>query len=135
MTNLPITRARITPDPVMGGYSVEVVSCVYGDGNVDVMQPLVAPALMHLPAGSYIRTEPAFGLTAESAQVLLDALWEAGLRPSKANVKAHTGEDEQTALAVELLRDHLADLRRMVFGAEALRVRTPDEPSSGKPQF
>lgn len=45
-------------------------------------------------------------LTRPAAQILMDALWRCDIRPSTTN------KDQQT---YEALRDHLQDMRRLVF--------------------
>jgi hypothetical protein len=50
--------------------------------------------------------EPTMTLDANAAQSLIDALWDAGLRPTEARYP----NDH-----VNALRDHLADMRKLVF--------------------
>lgn len=58
----------------------------YGEGEVAAPSPLT--------------------LTRPAAQILMDALWRCDVRPSTTN------KDQQT---YEALRDHLQDMRRLVF--------------------
>lgn len=51
-------------------------------------------------------TTPTLRLGHEAAQELFDDLWNAGFRPNKG---------EGTAAHVDAMREHLADLRRLVF--------------------
>lgn len=52
--------------------------------------------------------EPAFTLQQEEAQALMDELWNAGIRPTEG-----TGSAGSMAAA----QAHLADMRKIVFGA------------------
>jgi len=54
---------------------------------------------------------PAFRVSPEDAQLLMDSLWECGLRP-----QAGAGSAGQ----LDATRDHLADMRRIVF--QKLRI-------------
>ncbi len=50
--------------------------------------------------------EPFLSITRESAQSLMDALWSCGLRPS---------EGQGSAGQLAAVKDHLNDMRRLVF--------------------
>jgi len=52
-------------------------------------------------------TPPCFELTNIAAQNLMDALWQAGFKPS---------EGTGSAGAMKATQDHLSDMRKLVFG-------------------
>lgn len=54
----------------------------------------------------FIETEPTLTLPQESAQKLIDDLWDAGLRPS---------EGSGSAGAFKAVQDHLSDMRKIAF--------------------
>ena len=62
---------------------------------------------------------------------MLDALWEAGIRPS-------SGQGKQTATdegVVSAMKEHLADLRRLAFGQMATEVCSAYIPLNVIPKF
>lgn len=73
------------------------------DGQRRVVEPMQL-TLKEVQRGDYC--EPTMQLDAMAAQSLMDALWEAGLRPTEARYP----NDH-----VNALRDHLADMRKLVF--------------------
>lgn len=124
MSFIQIAQARVERSLITAGYDVHVMSARHATGAFDTMQTIVAPVIMHHPAGSYVAPMPAFRLDHQSAQALLDALYEAGLRPSSGDKPGGT-----TDLAIALMKDHLEDLRRMAFGP-AQEVHGPDRPQT-----
>lgn len=52
---------------------------------------------------------PSWSMVGRDAQMLLDALWEAGLRPN---------DGSGSGAQVSALKDHLKDLQRIVFDKE-----------------
>lgn len=125
MTDFPIAKARLERNLSHGGFDVHVMSRRTPAG-VDIIGPLSPPTYTHVPTGMYHPPEPAFTLQYESAQAMLDALWEAGIRPSSGMEKK---DDAKVDLAVKLMQNHLADLRRMAFGQEV--IKTADQPATG----
>lgn len=122
MTEIPIAQARLERNVTHGGFDVHVLARRMPHG-VDVLSPLVPPAITHVLDGSYHSPTPAFILQYQSAQALLDALWEAGMRPSSGVGKQ---DESKTSLAISLMKDHLADLRRIAFGQD--QVVSADTP-------
>jgi hypothetical protein len=57
-----------------------------------------------------ISCEPTFRLTYGQAQVLIDDLWQSGLRPT---------EGHGSAGALQATQNHLDDMRRLVFEKDA----------------
>ncbi|NIO30182.1 MAG: hypothetical protein GTN75_00110 [Gemmatimonadetes bacterium] len=53
------------------------------------------------------RVEPTFAMRREDAQVLMDGLWDCGLRPV---------QGAGSAGAMDAVKYHLEDMRRLVFG-------------------
>lgn len=79
------------------------------DGKRRVVESLQSAVKEH-QEGDYI--EPSMRLNANEAQSLMEALWGAGLRPAEARYPADH---------VNALRDHLADMRRLVFDVSPKR--------------
>lgn len=75
-----------------------------------------------------IGTVPAWhSITAEEMQLLMDEMWIAGIRPSPSRSDPASKNQKSegfNAGKVEAMQEHLADLRRMVFG-----VAPPEDPS------
>lgn len=70
----------------------------------------------------------------EEAQALLDALLDAGLKPSVAIEKQES--ESFSAGKVAAMEAHLSDLRRLVFGKESVVIpRTPDTPLTNSDDF
>lgn len=64
------------------------------------------PLLMDTPVNAGISVEPTFSLSVEAAQILMDDLWNCGLRPS---------EGSGSAGALAATQRHLEDMRTLVF--------------------
>ncbi|MEJ7806989.1 MAG: hypothetical protein WKG03_13835, partial [Telluria sp.] len=122
---IQIAKARLERNMATGGFDVHVLSARHATGAFDTMQPIVPPVIKHNTAGTYVVPEPAFRLEHHSAQALLDALYEAGLRPSSGDDKPSGTTD----LAIALMKDHLEDLRRMAFGP-AQEIHGHDRPQT-----
>lgn len=67
-------------------------------------------------------SEPAFVLGQEEAQGLMDELWTAGIRPT---------EGAGTAGSMAAAQAHLADMRRIVFGALKSNGTITDDKAGG----
>lgn len=111
MTNFPIAEAYLERNVARGGFDVHVVG-VKHHGGVDMVLPIGPLTLESVPHTTYRPPQPTFHLSMDSAQALLDGLWRAGFRPTSGQAVAENGN-----LAIELLREHLADMRRLVFPA------------------
>ena len=67
------------------------------------------PLLMDTPVNQGISIEPTFSLSVEAAQILMDDLWQAGIRPT---------EGAGSAGAMAAVKYHLEDMRKLVFEKE-----------------
>lgn len=115
IVDLPIAKARLEKNFAKGGYDVHVLVKKFSNGDVEVLCPIVPPCIRHFVAAeSMISEGPAFQLSEESAQALLDSLYEAGLRPSSGASGVITEKGQE--LIVTLMKNHIADLRRVAFG-------------------
>lgn len=81
--------------------NVEIRMAMVGEGRFDAAQPVTFAAHK---LGEYIT--PALVLPLETAQQLMDQLWECGLRPS---------EGSGSAGALAATQRHLDDMRALVF--------------------
>lgn len=81
------------------------------DGGFEVLEPAtwhrVEPDEAHHSRHGFLELRP------EEAQRLMDALWDAGLRPS---------EGSGSAGALLATQNHLNDMRALVFKAQGLEV-------------
>jgi hypothetical protein len=121
------TDVRIQPHFMTGGYELAMFREVSGKQFGVQLQP--SPT--ETPPGAYALTHM---LTPGEAQLLLDALLDAGVKPTGKLPPPETSET-YSAGKVEAMKEHLADLRRMAFGVplEAEQViieveRHPDTP-------
>ena len=73
------------------------------DNNISVAQPVV---FAESKAGSFVN--PCMSLTGSDAQVLMDELWNVGLRPS---------EGSGSAGSLAATQKHLADMKTIAFHA------------------
>jgi len=65
----------------------------------------------------------------EELQIMMDALWSAGVRPKVLNPIETTGSEGFNAGKVAAMQDHLADMRRLVFGQPQVEeISSPDIP-------
>ncbi|MGE4074945.1 MAG: hypothetical protein AB7F22_05300 [Reyranella sp.] len=81
--------------------AVEVRIAMVGEGRFDAMQPAV---FKEHPLGAFI--QPGLVLPIETAQGLMDQLWQCGLRPT---------EGSGSAGALAATQRHLDDMRALVF--------------------
>lgn len=64
------------------------------------------PIVFTKPENEAVQQEPAISLQCEHAQAFMDALWQAGFKPS---------EGTGSAGALKATQDHLKDMRKMAF--------------------
>jgi hypothetical protein len=87
-----------------------------GDGSIVRMMPA---QFYHHPSSEVGTTvtdvAPAFSLTPESAQTIVDELWLLGIRPS---------EGAGSAGQLAATQAHLKDMQRLVFEEPRVRVET-----------
>lgn len=110
MVKLPIHKAYLERNLACGAFDVYVMAAKTSSG-IEVLRPLATPVVQSHAVGAYVAREPAFQLEDQSAQAMLDALWEAGFRPS-------SGQGKQVATeqgVITAMKEHLADLRRIAF--------------------
>ena len=124
-THLPIERALVERSVTQLGYDVHIVARKEPGWATHIVRPLAPVTIATILIGEAHDRQPAFSLSEGSAQSLMNALWEAGVRPS-------TGGDDATSLGavIEAQREHIGDLRR-VLGI----TKPKDEPASGAPLF
>lgn len=71
-------------------------------GETTVLQP--NGTFIRVKSGERIQ-DPSFILEYEHLQAILQGLWDGGLRP----------KDKRYETEIDLLKDHLADMKRLVF--------------------
>jgi hypothetical protein len=108
-------------DSMSGGRLFGVRMGWSNGGSLNVVQPFY-PVFQQLAPGSMAPEDPAFTMSLETMQALMDAMWEKGVRPS-----AWDGRIANVAIAAK--DEHIGDLRRMLdrFLPPA---KTPDTPST-----
>lgn len=100
--------ARLDPNMAMGGFDLHGLSWK-GPSGAGIFRPIGNPVIQNIAVGEALPPEPMFTLTQRAAQVLFDALYKAGLRPSSGEVTdAHRGE-------LAAVRAHLNDMRALAF--------------------
>lgn len=121
------TDVRVQPHFMTGGFEMALSREIGGK----VFGVTFQQAATETPPGSYAVCHM---LTKGEAQLLLDALLDAGVKPTG---KLPSEEQKETFSSgkVEAMTDHLADLRRVIFGKppEPEQViieveRSPDTP-------
>jgi hypothetical protein len=127
-TVLPIAKARIEEEFASGALNVHVMA-QHDASRIVMLMPLSPLTYRDYAPGELIENAPVFQLRHHDAQVLFDALWEHGLRPTKAESTDanHLGVQAELATA---LREHITDLRKVA----GLAPRTADQPAQ-PPQF
>lgn len=102
------TDVRIQPHFMTGGFEMAMFKTVGGkDFGVTFQQ---SPT--ETPPGAYAVCHM---LSKEEAQLMLDALLDAGVKPTGKLPPPETSET-YSAGKVEAMKEHIADMRRMVFG-------------------
>ena len=124
VSDLPIAKAILERSVIHNGWDVHVLAAS-GPNTIDVLHPISPPVIQRVAAGEFVERVPAFRLPYDSAQVLMDAMWNAGLRPTTTN-----GDATGMAAVIEAQKDHIADLRRIAFP-----TLQPDKPNSREAQF
>lgn len=95
-------RIRAHKEPWWDAISLLICECSYDGKIAAVAEPLV---MKKHEDGSFI-AEPTIRVNVNSAQVLMDELWQCGLRPS---------EGSGSAGSLRATERHLEDMRKLVF--------------------
>jgi hypothetical protein len=117
-------QVAIQRDFAIDGYRLYLGN--HHHGSMSTSGGIVTPPSLHYVSSFMIVTVPDDGslmpnvpsISGETAQRLLQALWDAGLRPNKG---------EGSAGHVAAIERHLEDMRRLAFAAH-LPEPTPDRP-------
>ena len=107
------SRAAVNFD--LATKSVQVRLAVERDGRVWVMTPIPSPTYKMVEPGDV--SEPAFAMLQHDFQSLMDAAWDAGIRPTQLK-KDHAAGSE----AMKAVQAHLDDMRRLVFAREPIQL-------------
>lgn len=109
-----IVRVRRTPYFERDRLNVDIWSRHGPDGRIlAVAEPLTLKTVDEATAAAHYQ-EPTFKMFADTAQKLMDDLWDCGLRPS---------EGTGSAGAMAATQKHLDDLRTVAF--HALKITRP----------
>ena len=119
---LPVAQARFDNNMACRAYDVHIMSAHAPDWT-EMVAPLKSVVIHRVMAGTAHKPTPAFRLSEESAQAMLDAMWRAGLRPSSGNTG--TGDDR----TIKAMTEHINDLRHMA-GILTVTADTPSQPST-----
>jgi hypothetical protein len=103
-----LEEAMLRENMGVGGYDVHALS-YRGPTGVGVIRPLGTVEVENVPTGQMMPPEPMFTLTHKAAQVLFDALYKQGLRPSSGEAT----QSHEAALAAT--RAHLNDMRAIAM--------------------
>jgi len=69
---------------------------------------IVKPGIMMEPSGEGDVLEPTFSIKTQAARMLMDRLWDQGIRPT-----SHKDANPQ----IEAIKYHLEDMRRLAYGS------------------
>lgn len=119
--SLVVGKADVRLNPAHGTWDFHIINW-WNDstGEVGIMRPISEPTYQTLKRGEIYDDAPAFRIWNQNAQVLFDAMYRAGLRPSSGeSVENHKRELEAT-------RAHLADMRALAF--RGIELSGPDSP-------
>jgi hypothetical protein len=107
---MTIGRADVRQNPAWGTWDFHIVS-YWNDstGEATVMRPITEPAYQTIKRGEMYDEAPAFRVYGSNAQILFDAMYRAGFRPSS----GETGDIHK--LELDAVRAHLADMRLLAF--------------------
>jgi hypothetical protein len=111
--------ARLEPNMAMGGFDLHALSWK-GPTGASIFMPIEPPVFQTIAPGEVMPNAPMMTLSPRTAQILFDALYKNGFRPS-------SGESIEThKLELEAVRAHLADMRKLAF--HAVESNGPDTP-------
>ena len=94
-------KVKAVPTPFEWGYGIDIL--MFDEQGHTAVEMCKA---VEVPAGGRIPT--AFRLKPEEAQMLMDSLWDAGVRPS---------EGSGSAGSLKATQEHLKDMRVLAFSA------------------
>ena len=103
-------QIRVQKGPWMQDQMELLIHAKFPKGENDVGYQMGRIHMEETPA--FTVTEPTLRLTETQAQVLMDDLWNCGIRPA---------EGKGSAGSLKATENHLADMRQIVF--QALRVQ------------
>ena len=109
-------EVRVQRAPIAYGDAIDVMFCARCDGKRYLAEPLT---MKEMPTHTFV-AGPTLSLSYAKAQLLMDSLWDAGLRPS---------EGTGSAGAMAAVQKHLEDMRRIAFAEPPepqLRQVSPD---------
>jgi uncharacterized protein (UPF0264 family) len=114
----------VRADREIGGMFGVTIGSKFPDGSMTVLCTLANPAYMTLSAGEAYSGPPTMRLDSIGAQVLVDALIDAGVKPTKA-VREAVVVPEQTLAAMQA---HINDLR--MFAMRGYEDAAPNHSAS-----
>jgi hypothetical protein len=98
-------------------YAQSIGLYLYGDYDAKGECPIITTVVFERGVhqeGAY-NGEPAITLRKEIAQRLIDAMWDAGMRPTQAGANARDGGE------IDATRHHLEDMRAIAFAKTGVR--------------
>ena len=101
MNKLDDFKIRLQRGPWGGGYDVILMNHLKGSNDVLIIEDVTIKTI----SPDHI-INPLFNLNRKDAQILMDDLWDAGVRPS---------EGTGSAGALAATQKHLDDMRKIVF--------------------
>lgn len=120
VSSLYIEDAMVRENLSMGGYDLHLLS-YRNTAGTGVVKPIAAFEIENVPRGQMPPNEPVMNLPCKSAQIIFDALYKAGLRPSSGEAT----ESHQAALAAT--RAHLNDMRAIAMKHVGLDLTAQEE--------
>lgn len=107
---LAVGKADVRLNPAHGSWDFHLISW-WSDatGEVGITRPVSQPEIKTLKRGEMYDEAPAFRVWGANAQVLFDAMYRAGFRPSS----GESGDIHK--LELDAVRAHLADMRALAF--------------------
>jgi hypothetical protein len=120
VSSLYIEDAMVRENLSMGGFDLHVLSH-RGPTSTGVVKPIPVFEIENVPRGQMPPNEPMMNLPYKSAQIIFDALYKAGFRPSSGEAT----ESHQAALAAT--RAHLNDMRAIAMKHVGLDLTAQEE--------
>lgn len=105
---LPIAKARVVHEAMVDKFGVHIMTG-WHPARTEHLMPLSPLAVQTVEHGGLTPNDPAFFMTRPSAEALLQALWDAGLRPKETPIT----DESKSVIAAK--NEHISDLRRIIF--------------------